>query len=191
MADLYTVTTPEVRFLDAQQARDQTVVDELVHLVNGAYAVGEAGLWRDGATRTVPAEMADAIGSGGVLAATLGGRLVGCAYVRPLDADTADLGLVSAAPQLWGKGIGGELVRTAEQLMGERGTTIMQLEVLVPTTREHEGKRRLRAWYTHLGYQVVRTEPFEHVAAHLQPQLATPCQFLIFHKPLTPNRHRN
>jgi hypothetical protein len=33
-----------------------------------------------------------------MLAATLEGRLVGCAHVRPLDARAADLGLISVAP---------------------------------------------------------------------------------------------
>lgn len=171
--------------LATEQAGVAAVVDELVQIVNDAYAVGEAGLWRDGATRTTAAEISDAICSGGMLAATLESRLVGCAFVRPLDADTADLGLVSTAPGRWGGGIGGELVRTAEQVMHDRGTTTMQLEVLVPVGWEHASKRRLRDWYTRLGYQVVRTEAFEQVAAHLQPHLATPCQFLIFHKLLS------
>ena len=80
------------------EARDEALVEELVRVINAAYAVGEAGLWLEGTTRTEPGEIAEAIRSGGMLAATLEGRLVGCAYVRPLDAGTADLGLISAAP---------------------------------------------------------------------------------------------
>jgi hypothetical protein len=93
--------TVEVKLLTADAARDEALVDELVAIVNGAYAVGEAGLWLEGTTRTEPDEIAEAIRSGGVLAATLEGDLVGCAYVRPLEAGTADLGLVSAAPDRW------------------------------------------------------------------------------------------
>lgn len=176
--------TPEVTLLAAVKARDEALVAELVNIVNSAYAIGEAGLWQDGATRTAPAEIAEAIRGGGMLAATLDGQAVGCAYVRPLDAKTADLGLVSAAPQQWGTGIGRELVRLAEELMRRRGVTTMQLELLVPKGWEHPSKRRLRDWYTRLGYRVIRTAPFEEVAAHLEPQLATPCEFLIFHKSL-------
>ena len=104
-----------------------------------------------------------------MLAATLEGRLVGCAYVRPLDAGTADLGLMSAAPERWGSGVGRELVRSAEELMRSRGVTTMQLELLVPKEWVHPEKDRLRAWYTRLGYRVVRSAPFEEVAAHLAP----------------------
>jgi GNAT superfamily N-acetyltransferase len=173
-----------IELLAADEARDQALVEELVGLINDAYAVGEAGLWLEGTTRTRPGEIAEAIRRGGMLAARLDGRLVGCAYVRPLDAGTADLGLISAAPDQWGKGVGRELVRSAEELMRAHGATTMQLELLVPKGWVHPEKERLRSWYTRLGYRVVRSAPFEHVAAHLAPQLAAPCEFLIFHKPL-------
>jgi len=174
----------EVKLLAPGEAREEVLAEELAGLINAAYAVGEAGLWLAGTTRTRPAEIAEAIRSGGVLAATLEGRLVGCAYVRPLDAETADLALISSAPDQWGSGVGRELVRSAEELMRSRGVTTMQLELLVPKGWVHPEKERLRSWYTRLGYQVVRSAPFEQVAAQLAPRLATPCEFLIFHKRL-------
>jgi GNAT superfamily N-acetyltransferase len=178
------VATAEVKVLAPDEAGDETLVEELVGVINAAYAVGEAGLWREGATRTRPGEIAEAIRSGGMLAATLEGGVVGCAYVRPLDAGTADLGLIAAAPDHWGNGVGGELVRSAEDLMRSRGMTTMQLELLVPKGWVHPAKDRLRGWYTRLGYRVVRSAPFEQVAAHLASQLATECEFLIFRKSL-------
>jgi GNAT superfamily N-acetyltransferase len=183
------VITVEVELLAPEAARDEALVEEVVRLVNEAYAVGEAGLWLEGTTRTTPGEIRDAIRGGGMIAARLDGHVVGCAYVRPLDADTADLGLVSAAPDHWGTGIGRELVRFAEELMRSRGATTMQLELLVPKGSRHADKERLRDWYSRLGYRVTRAATFEQVAAHLAPRLATmPCEFLIFHKPLTTQR---
>jgi GNAT superfamily N-acetyltransferase len=176
--------TTEVTLLDPDDARDEVLVDELVHIVNEAYAVGEAGLWLEGTSRIQPGEIREAIRGGGALTATADGRILGCAYVRPLDADRADLGLVSAVLERWGSGIGRELVRSAEELMRSRGATTMQLELLVPKEWAHPEKDRLRAWYTRLGYRVVRVAPFEEVAAHLASQLATPCEFLIFRKSL-------
>ena len=175
----------DVRLLAPEEAADETLVGDLARLVNDAYAVGEAGLWREGTTRTAPAEMADAIRGGGQLAATLDGRLVGCATVRPLDAGTADLGLISTATDHWGGGIGRQLVRSAEELMRSRGVTTMQLEVLVPKEWSHPAKEHLRRWYTRLGYRVTRSAPIEHVAACLAGRLATPCEFLILRKPLS------
>jgi GNAT superfamily N-acetyltransferase len=178
------VATAELKLLAPDEARDEVLVGELVRLINGAYAVGEAGLWLEGTTRTGPGEIAEAIRSGGMLTATREGRLVGCAYLRQLDAGTADLRLVAAAPDQWGSGVGRELVRSAEELMRSHGMPTMQLELLVPKGWIHPEKERLRSWYARLGYRVVRSAPFEQVAAHLASQLATPCEFLIFHKPL-------
>jgi GNAT superfamily N-acetyltransferase len=135
--------------------------------------------------RIQPREIAAAIRNRGLLGARVEGRLVGCAYVRQLDAGTADLGLISTATDHWGCGIGRELVRSAEELMRSRGVTTMQLELLVPKGWVHPEKNKLQAWYMRLGYRVVRSAPFEQIAAHLAPQLAVPCEILIFQKSLT------
>jgi GNAT superfamily N-acetyltransferase len=174
----------EVKVLAAHAARDEALVDQLVALVNQAYEIGEAGLWLQGATRTAPSEIGEAIRDGVMLVATSEGRFVGCVYLRRLDPTTADLGLLSVATDQWGQGVGRELVREAERLMRSDGVTTMQLELLVPKGWVHPEKARLRAWYTRLGYELVSSEPFEHIAARLASQLRTPCEFLIFQKPL-------
>jgi GNAT superfamily N-acetyltransferase len=174
----------KVELLATDKARDEALVQELVHVINEAYEVGEAGLWLEGSTRTEPGEIAETIRSDGMLAATVEDEIVGCASLRPLDADTADLALVSVAPGRWGGGVGRRLVESAEELMRSRGATTMQLELLVPKNGVHPEKARLHAWYSRLGYVVVRTAPFGEVAAHLESRLATPCEFLIFRKDL-------
>jgi GNAT superfamily N-acetyltransferase len=180
------VSEPVCRRLDAAAADDEVLVAELAGVINRAYAMGESGLWRDGTMRITAAEVADAIRGGGMLAAEIGGRIAGCAHVRTLDAETADLGLVSADPQWRGRGVGRALVRAAEEVMRSRGTATAQLELLVPTGWAHPEKERLRAWYERLGYRVVRTAPFEEVATHVASELAAPCEFLVFRKPLSP-----
>jgi GNAT superfamily N-acetyltransferase len=177
--------TAEVELLAPERAGDEHLVADLARIVNEAYAAGEAGLWLAGTTRTEPAEIAEAIRSGGMLAATLDGRLAGCAYVRPLEPGTADLGLISTAREQWGRGVGRALVLAAEEQMRSRGTTTMQLELLVPHGWVHPEKAKLRSWYTRLGYRVVRSAPFDDVAAHLASRLAAPCEFLIFHKAIS------
>jgi GNAT superfamily N-acetyltransferase len=104
--------------------------------------------------------------------------------VQPLNETTAKLGMLAVTPDRWGSGAGRSLVRSAEELMRSRGVTTMQLELLVPKGWVHPEKKRLRDWYTRLGYTVTRSASFEDVAAHLRPQLRVPCEFLIFHKRL-------
>ena len=60
----------------------------------------------------------------------------------------------------------------------------MQLELLVPQTWTHPVKEFLRAWYTRIGYRHVRTDRLADAYPALQPQLATPCDFVIYHKTL-------
>jgi GNAT superfamily N-acetyltransferase len=172
--------------MTVEPVHDEALADELAGLINAAYAIGEAGLWIEGTQRTTPDEIAEAIRSGGLLAARQEAAIVGCAYVRPLDAGTADLSLMSAATGHWGSGVGGRLAGSAEELMRSRGVAAMQLELLVPKARPHPEKERLRAWYTRLGYRVIRTARFEEVVPGLAGRLATPCEFLIFRKPLSP-----
>ena len=177
--------TPQVQPLPPSAASDEVLVDDVARVINRAYAAGEDGLWVDGTVRVTPDQVADAIGEGGMLVARLGGEVVGCARVRVLDETTADLGLVSVIPEQWGGGVGREVVRAAEDLMRSRGVATAQLELLVPQGWRSPHKERLRAWYTRLGYQVVGTSPFEEVATHTASQLATPCEFFVFRKPLT------
>jgi hypothetical protein len=60
----------------------------------------------------------------------------------------------------------------------------MQLELLVPRTWKHPVKEFLRDWYTRIGYRVVRTGDLGEDYPALVPRLATPCDFLVFHKDL-------
>jgi GNAT superfamily N-acetyltransferase len=176
--------TPELDLLTAGAAADPSLVDAVAGVINRAYAAGEDGLWLPGTRRTTPADVADLIAGGGMLVARLDGEVVGCGYVRPLDATTADLGLISASPEHQGTGIGRAIVRAAEELERSRGVTTMQLELLVPKEWVHPQKERLRAWYSRLGYETVGTATFEEVATHSASQLATPCEFLVFRKSL-------
>jgi GNAT superfamily N-acetyltransferase len=177
-------TATEVKPLAPAEASIERLVERLVRIINDAYAVGEAGLWVDGAKRTDVAEIGEAIRSGEMLLATGDGRIEGCARVQPLNETTAKLGMLAVTPDRWGSGAGRSLVRSAEELMRSRGVTTMQLELLVPKGWVHPEKKRLRDWYTRLGYTVTRSASFEDVAAHLRPQLRVPCEFLIFHKRL-------
>lgn len=163
---------------------EAALANELARVINSAYAVGEEGLWQPGWVRTTPAEVADLTRGGGMLTASVEDEIVGCGCVQPLDATTTDLGFVSVLPEQWGGGAGRAIVDAAEDLARSRGATTMQLELLVPKHWIHPHKDRLRGWYTRLGYRTIRTATFAEVATHLESQLATPCEFLVFRKPL-------
>jgi GNAT superfamily N-acetyltransferase len=171
--------------MDVTPATDASLAPELAGVINAAYAVGEADLFRDDPTRTTPAEVEERIGAGAMLVARANGRIVGCASVRPVHDGTAELGFVSALPDKWGSGVGRELVRAAEELARSRGATTMQLKLLVPSEGAHPQKDRLSAWYRRLGYEQFDSLAFEDVSARRASELAVPCEFQVFRKPLT------
>ncbi|MEA2617951.1 MAG: hypothetical protein QOE72_3734 [Chloroflexota bacterium] len=176
----------EVRLLPPSAGSDVALVAALTELVNAAYALGEEGIWRDGAARVTAAQMAGLIGDGEMAVATLGGAVVGCVRVRRLDGRTGELGMLAAVPAHWGSGVGRLLIGYAERLSRARGLDTMRLDLLIPTARAHPHKERMHAWYARLGYRVVRHGDLGDDHPQLVPLLATPCDLRIYQRRLEP-----
>ena len=179
----------EISIAPSSAAGDAAFVAEVVALVNRVYTDAEKGLWVAGAERTNAAEMATVVSAGQLVVAGVDGRLVGAVRVQRIDGDGGDLGefgMLVAHPDHRGTGVGRDLVTFAEDLTRRQGLNRMQLELLVPRTWRHPVKEFLRVWYTRIGYAEVRTEPFAEAHPALQPLLATPCDFVVFHKDLRP-----
>ena len=179
-----TTETIAVRLLQAADSRDTRLVDHLTGLINDVYESAESGLWRDGATRTTPSELADLIRAGQIAVATRDGRVVGSVRVHDVAGDTSEFGMLVAAPDQRGTGVGRALIDFAEQHNRERGRRAMQLELLLPREWQHPTKEFLKAWYGRLGYRLIRTTTIDDSYPHLAPLLATPCDFAIYEKPL-------
>jgi len=174
----------DISLVPAAAAPDGGLVGEIADLVNRVYAVAEAGLWVDGALRTTAAEMAQLVADGEIAVARSDGRLVGGVRIQLLDGGVGEFGMLVAAPDRRGEGIGRELIGFAEGLSRGRGCTVMQLELLVPRAWTHPTKEFLHAWYTRIGYRPVRSGAIDESYPHLAPLLATPCAFVIYHKRL-------
>ena len=174
----------DVRMPPAAAAEDTALVNQLAGLVNTVYALAEEGLWADGTPRTTPEKMAELIAAGQIAVALAYERIVGAVRVQRLDTGEAEFGMLVADPAHRGQGVGRELVRFAERWSRERGLDRMQLEVLVPRQWSHPSKEFLKAWYARIGYRPVATGQFEKSYPELAPLLATPCDFVIYHKSL-------
>ena len=173
-----------VRLLEAAASRDAQLVDHLTGLINDVYEVAEKGIWRDGATRTTPSELAELIRAGQIAVATRHDENTGAVRIHDVGDDASEFGLLVAAPEQRNTGVGRALVAFAEQRSRERGRRTMQLELLVPREWRHPSKEFLKAWYGRLGYRLVRVGSIEAGYPHLAPLLATPCDLAIYAKPL-------
>ena len=176
--------TIAVRLLEARDSNDAQLVDRLTSLINDVYTTAENGLWRDGAPRTTAAEIVELIRTGQIAVATRHGQIAGSVRIHDVADDTSEFGMLVAAPDQRGSGVGGALVAFAEQHSRERGMRAMQLELLLPRAWRHPSKEFLKAWYGRLGYRQVRTGSIEDSHLHLAPLLATPCDLAIYKKPL-------
>lgn len=172
--------------LAAGDSEDAELMRLITELTNRVYAVAEAGLWRDGATRTTLGEVVELTRAGQIAVARMNGRVVGCVRVQRLDEDTGEFGMLAADPAHRGVGVGRELVRFAEGRSRAEGLSRMRLELLVPREWTHPVKEFLAAWYARIGYRVARTGAIDEAYPALAPLLATPCDFVIYHKPLDP-----
>ncbi len=174
----------DVQTLDVAAADDARLVDHLTGLINDVYAAAESGLWRDGTPRTTPTELAELIRAEQIAVATRNGRIAGSVRVHDVADDTSEFGLLVAATDQRGTGVGRALVTFAEQRSSERGLRAMQLELLVPRTWRHPTKEFLKSWYGRIGYRRVRTGSIDAAYPQLAPLLATPCDLEIYEKPL-------
>lgn len=162
---------------------DPAAAPRVAALINEVYAASEEGLWLGDAQRTTVDEVAGLIRDGQIVVARVDDEIVGCLRLQQLDDATSEFGMLAADPARRGLGIGRELVRFAEATA--RGS-VMQLEVLVPREWTHPSKKFLTEWYTRIGYRVTRTGTIDEDYPHLAPLLATPCDFVVYHKDLTP-----
>lgn len=173
-----------IELLAPEAGGDAALVERSAELINEVYATAERGLWRDEARRTTPAEVAELIRAGEMAVASEDGQLVGCLRLHDVSDDTSEFGLLVAAPDRRGIGVGRALVDFAERHSRERGLRAIQLELLVPRTWSHPSKEFLKRWYGRRGYRLVRIGSLEDAYPHLAPLLATPCDLEIHEKPL-------
>ena len=163
---------------------DAGLAGRLADLVNVVYEASEAGLWRDGSQRTDAGEMGAFITAGEIAIATIDDDVVGSVRVHDVAEDAGEFGILAGDPARRGVGIGTALIAFAEDSTRERGMRAMQLELLVPREFDHPSKVFLDAWYCRLGYRVIENRTVEQAHPQLGPLLATPCDFLLYEKPL-------
>jgi GNAT superfamily N-acetyltransferase len=173
-----------VRALETAAGRDGGLVERIASLINSVYAAAENGLWRAQATRTTPAAVARFIEAEEMAVAMVGSELAGVVRVQAVSEVTAEFGLLAVDPDHRGLGVGRGLISFAERHSRERGLRVMQLELLVPRTGRHPDKVFLDDWYRRIGYRVVRRTSVEDLEPELAPLLATPCEFVVYEKPL-------
>ena len=76
------------------------------------------------------------------------------------------------------------LVQAVEEWARSRKRRTIRLELLTPRSWTHPSKEFLQGWYKRIGYAPQFTEPFEKMYPELLGELATDCDFTVWHKQL-------
>jgi GNAT superfamily N-acetyltransferase len=173
-----------VGLLEASDSHDLGLVERLTRLINDVYRTAEDGLWRVGAARTAASEVAELVAAGQIAVATRDGRIAGSIRIHDVADDASEFGMLVAAPEQRGTGVGRALLDFAEGRSRERGLRAIQLELLVPRGWRHPSKEFLKSWYGRRGYRLTRTGRIDDAYPHLAPLLATPCDLTVYEKPL-------
>ena len=173
-----------MRLLDPPAADDERLSSPIsTGLINDVYADRRArplGRRRDAHdSRPVLAEL---IRAGEIAVATPGAEVVGSIRLHDVTADTGEFGMLVAAPDQRGTGVGRALVASPKWARPQNAE--MQLELLVPRGWSHPGKEFLQAWYARIGYRRSGPPGLADAYPALAPQLATPCDFVVYEKSL-------
>jgi GNAT superfamily N-acetyltransferase len=159
-------------------------IKRLSYLINEVYDDAESGIWKRKGTRTNPAEVERLLRAQALILAEIDGVLVGSVNVNLMSDGVGEFGMLVADRNFRGEGIGSALVKHAEKWAREHACHTMRLEILTPRHWTHPSKDFLRQWYSRIGYVPQTTEPFESMYRELVPELATECDFTVWHKSL-------
>jgi GNAT superfamily N-acetyltransferase len=153
-------------------------------LINRVYDAAESGMWKRQGVRTTPDRVRELLKNKRLILAELDDEIVGSVNVNLLDDAVAEFGMLVADPDRRGVGIGSLLVQAAEEWARSMNRRTMRLELLTPRSWSHPSKEFLKAWYARIGYVPQFTEPLEKTHPELVRELATDCDFTVWHKPL-------
>ena len=159
-------------------------IQRLSALINEVYDDAEAGMWKRKGTRSDPSEVERLLRDRALIVAEIDGALVGTVNVKLMGEGVGEFGMLVADLDHRGKGIGTALVERAQNWARDMECHTMRLELLTPRNWTHPSKEFLKLWYTRIGYRPQATEPFERLHPELVSELATECDFTVWHKPL-------
>lgn len=163
---------------------EPTAIRRLSELVNRVYDEAESGMWKAKGTRTSPEQIAELLQTQGLILAEYRGDVVGCVGVKLMERGVAEFGMLVADPAHRSRGIGSALIKAAEDWARAMKCGTMRLELLSPRTWKHPSKEFLTQWYARIGYRPQFTELLEKFYPDKVSQLATECDFTVWHKRL-------
>ena len=168
-------------FLNIENCSDAKV-SRIVDLINEVYDEAEKDLWKIEGSRINKEVLQKMIQERTILVSSIENEIIGVVSVSEITSAIAGFSMLSTHKAHQGKGIGRTLINAVEEWAKGEKYAIMQLELLIPKTHKNASKEMLTNWYTQLGYQKTKTEPFENSYPDKAALLACECDFTIWQK---------
>lgn len=132
--------------------------ERLFNIIRIAYAETEKEVWGEGYVRMSREELKQHIETDQILIALINGEIVGGIRYYEKSPRSWTFGLLGAAFEHKGKGVGRALIQEAENRAMAKGAKEMDIEILRATSIETEFKTQLAQWYQRLGYEFSGTK---------------------------------
>jgi|LGVF01.2.fsa_nt_gb GNAT superfamily N-acetyltransferase len=158
----------------------------IAKLINKVYLITESDFWpHDGSyERTNTALITEYIKNKELIIARIDNEIVGAVHVYPIKESICGFGMLVAAPDKRGLGIGAALMEGIENWSKNNSYKTIQLELLKPINYKHPDKEFLSFWYTKLGYTLISNTSYGNLYPKQAFLLKIPCNFEIFQKNL-------
>ncbi|MBX7147164.1 MAG: GNAT family N-acetyltransferase [Alphaproteobacteria bacterium] len=169
-------------YLSQETDLQDIIIHHLCKLVNEAYEKGEFDMWKENIQRIDFQSMFKIIQNKSLFIAQIMNQIVGCIKINCINDKIAEFGMLATDEKYQNKGIGKNLIKTAETWAKSNNHTIMQLEILTPRNWVHPNKEFLKIWYTKMGYIYQSTLDVKKSYPELALDLKTECDFLIYQK---------
>lgn len=178
------MTTTEISVLTAIESENPLVIEELCHMINSVYRDDEKGIWNGNESRTNYSEIKQQIQLKRIVVARVDGDLCGCVCIYLLSDDIGSFGMLSVLPSFRRQRIGQSLVEFAEKEILRMGSSILEIDLLIPTNWKHPSKELLKTWYMKQGYRKVTTRNITEIYDDKTAFLATECSVIVYRKEL-------
>ena len=169
------------------ESLDEQTLSQVYAILIHAYAETEVEIWGQNHIRISKQKFTTLIERNEIFGAFIENQPVGSVRLFKKTSETFSFGLLSADLNMQGKGIGNSLVSHIETVAKQKGATYMDIEILKAVALETPFKKKLKKWYTKLGYSFTHSSSFTELKptiAEKAKNLVQPCVFDCYQKVL-------
>ena len=161
---------------------DLHLADDVLGMVNTAYAISEGDMWTEGHQRMNLPRLKEMISQQELIIAKLGEEVVGCLHIENLGKPNVGFKMLVVKNSHRGKGLGQHIMDYVHKLAEAAEAESIELELLFPVEMFHRDKEMLKAWYGRMGYRIKKIVGIDDLHPGGSKKLLVPSRVMIMEK---------